>query len=135
MRKAISNTSPLLYLYRIGGIDWLPKLFDEIGSPEAVKSELRVGRSKGYDVPELGDYLWLSILPPEALSSILNTPSSHQPHAFVAMLKEHGYGQGPGQPSAGRLFLEAGGAFALKSPLQAPDRSIFVIDILTSSNL
>jgi len=26
MLKAISNTSPLLYLYRIGGIDWLPKL-------------------------------------------------------------------------------------------------------------
>ena len=44
MPKAISNTSPLLYLYRIGGIDWLPQLFDEVWTPEAVKNELQVGR-------------------------------------------------------------------------------------------
>ena len=29
MPKAISNTSPLLYLYRVGAVDWLPKLFDD----------------------------------------------------------------------------------------------------------
>jgi predicted nucleic acid-binding protein len=52
MPKAISNTSPLLYLYRIGGIGWLPKLFDEIWMPEAVRNELQAGRSKGYDVPD-----------------------------------------------------------------------------------
>lgn len=49
MPKAISNTSPLLYLYRIGGIDWLPQLFDEIWTPEAVKTELQVGRAKGME--------------------------------------------------------------------------------------
>jgi hypothetical protein len=30
MPEAISNTSPLLYLYRIEVLDWLPELFTEI---------------------------------------------------------------------------------------------------------
>lgn len=30
MPEAISNTSPLLYLYRINALDWLPELFSEI---------------------------------------------------------------------------------------------------------
>ena len=36
MVSAISNTSPLLYLYRIDGIEWLPELFGEIWVPEAL---------------------------------------------------------------------------------------------------
>lgn len=62
MLKAISNTSPLLYLYRIGGIDWLPKLFDEVWTPEAVRGELKAGRDKGYNVPGPDDYSWLKIV-------------------------------------------------------------------------
>jgi predicted nucleic acid-binding protein len=69
MLKAISNTSPLLYLYRIGAIDWLPKLFDEVWIPEAVKNELAAGRSKGYDVPNPEDYPWLSIVNPKSMPS------------------------------------------------------------------
>jgi len=42
MVKAISNTSPLLYLYRIGGMEWLSKLFDEVWTPEAVKNRQHV---------------------------------------------------------------------------------------------
>ena len=30
MPEAISNTSPLLYLYRIDVLQWLPELFDEV---------------------------------------------------------------------------------------------------------
>ena len=60
MPKAISNTSPLLYLYRIGAINWLPKLFDEVWMPKAVKDELLAGRGKGYDVPNPEDYPWLN---------------------------------------------------------------------------
>jgi len=69
MLKAISNTSPLLYLYRIGAIDWLPKLFDEVWTPEAVKNELLEGRSKGYDVPDPADYPWLNVVNPKSMPS------------------------------------------------------------------
>ena len=69
MLKAISNTSPLLYLYRIGGIQWLLRLFSEIWVPEAVKNELQEGQRKGYDVPNLDDYLWLNIVNPKSTPS------------------------------------------------------------------
>ena len=49
MLQTISNTSPLLYLYRIGLIDRLPEIFGEIWTPEAVKVELMVGDKSGYD--------------------------------------------------------------------------------------
>jgi predicted nucleic acid-binding protein len=69
MSKAISNTSPLLYLYRVGAIEWLPKLFDEIWAPEAVKNELLAGRNRGYDVPNPADYTWLNIIDPKSMPS------------------------------------------------------------------
>jgi predicted metal-dependent phosphoesterase TrpH len=48
-------------------------------------------------------------LPTDALPAILAKPSSQQPHALAALLREHGYGLG--EPSAGRIALEAGCAF------------------------
>jgi hypothetical protein len=69
MPKAISNTSPLLYLYRIGAILWLPELFEEVWIPDAVKNELQAGRSKGYDVPDPSDYAWLKIINPKSMPS------------------------------------------------------------------
>jgi predicted nucleic acid-binding protein len=69
MPKAISNTSPLLYLYRIEAIDWLPKLFEEVWTPEAVKNELLAGRNKGYDVPDPADCTWLKIVNPKSMPS------------------------------------------------------------------
>ena len=69
MLKAISNTSPLLYLYRIGVINWLPKLFDEVWTPEAVKEELLTGQSRGYDVPSPDDYPWLRVVNPNSMPS------------------------------------------------------------------
>lgn len=69
MTKAISNTSPLLYLYRIGAIKWLPKLFDEIWTPDAVQTELLAGRSKGYDVPNPSDFAWLHTVNPKSMPS------------------------------------------------------------------
>ncbi len=69
MLKAVSNTSPLLYLYRIGGIEWLPRLFDEVWTPAAVKNELQAGRSKGHDVPNPDDYSWLKVVNPKSAPS------------------------------------------------------------------
>jgi len=69
MAKATSNTSPLLYLYRIGIVDWLPKLFDEIWILTAVWEELQESQRKGYDVPKPGDYAWLSVVDPKAMPS------------------------------------------------------------------
>jgi len=69
MTKAISNTSPLLYLYRIGTVDWLPNLFDEVWIPIAVWEELQEGQRKGFDVPKPGDYGWLSVIDPKAIPS------------------------------------------------------------------
>ena len=69
MLDAISNTSPLLYLYRIGVLKWLPKLFGEIWTPSAVGLELQQGQQKGYDVPNLRDYAWLQIVEPYSIPS------------------------------------------------------------------
>jgi predicted nucleic acid-binding protein len=64
MPEAITNTSPMLYLYRIGMLDWLPQLCDDIWIPQAVVDELQDGRSKGYDVPIPGAYTWLQVVEP-----------------------------------------------------------------------
>lgn len=69
MPEAISNTSPLLYLYRIGEVDWLPQLFSKIWAPNAVVRELREGQRKGYDVPNPSDYAWLQIVEPRSVPS------------------------------------------------------------------
>jgi hypothetical protein len=40
MPEAITNTSPMLYLYRIGVLEWLPQLCDDIWIPQAVVEHL-----------------------------------------------------------------------------------------------
>jgi len=53
-------------------------------------------------------------LPPEALPALLAKPSAEQPHAFVALLKELGYGLG--EPSAGSIVWRAGCRFETNEP-------------------
>ena len=65
MLNAVSNTSPLLYLYCIGGIDWFPSIFREIYTPQAVIHELHEGQRRSYDVPLLQSYPWLQIVNPQ----------------------------------------------------------------------
>lgn len=69
MLEAITNTSPLLYLYRIGQIELLPRLFDAIITAPAVNLELLEGSRRGYDVPTVNDYPWLRIKQPENIPS------------------------------------------------------------------
>jgi predicted nucleic acid-binding protein len=65
MAEAISNTSPLLYLYRIGAMDWLAQIFQSVWAPSAVALELKDGRRKGHDVPTPSNYGWLEIVDPK----------------------------------------------------------------------
>lgn len=58
-------------------------------------------------------------LSPDALSAISAKPSSQQPHALVALLKEHGYGLG--EPSAGKIVMLAGCTFATHDPAAVVD--------------
>jgi len=69
MLKAISDTSPLLYLYRIGGIHWLSQLFEQVWIPEEVIRELDAGRSRGYDVPNPDEYPNLRAVNPKSMPS------------------------------------------------------------------
>ena len=69
MPEVITNTSPLLYLYRIERLDWLPRLFHSIWTPGAVVEELREGRQRGYEVPDPTDYAWLQIVDPHHIPS------------------------------------------------------------------
>jgi predicted nucleic acid-binding protein len=69
MPEAITNTSPMLYLYRIGVLEWLPHRCDDIWVPQAVVDELHDSQSKGYDVPSAGAYDWLQIVEPQAVPS------------------------------------------------------------------
>jgi predicted nucleic acid-binding protein len=48
MPNAISNTSPLLYLHRMEGLDLLKRLFSEVYVPEAVIFELACGFPKKF---------------------------------------------------------------------------------------
>jgi hypothetical protein len=69
MPDAISNTSPLLYLYRIEAQMWLDALFGEVWMPTAVAIELAEGRRLGYDVPDPDTYHWLRRMEPQSLPS------------------------------------------------------------------
>lgn len=69
MADAITNTSPLLYLHRVGALGWLPALYQEIWVPTAVVLELREGQRKGYDVPVPSNHEWLKITDPKLMPS------------------------------------------------------------------
>jgi hypothetical protein len=66
MPEAISNTSPLLYLYRIAAIEWLPELFREIWVPSAVVDEFDEGILKGHYVPDPSSYSWVQVVDPRS---------------------------------------------------------------------
>jgi predicted nucleic acid-binding protein len=69
MTRAISNTSPLLYLFRIGVLEWLPKLHEEVWTPTAVVAELQEGLSRGHSAPDPANIAWLKIVDPQATPS------------------------------------------------------------------
>lgn len=69
MDRVVSNTSPLLYLHRIGSLTWIQKLFSEVWIPQAVVEELREGARRGHDVPEPQRLDWIAVVEPNSLPS------------------------------------------------------------------
>jgi predicted nucleic acid-binding protein len=68
--KAVSNTSsPLLYLHRIGALEWARTLFAEIWIPPAVVEELREGGRRGHDVPGPEHLEWIGVVEPGSVPS------------------------------------------------------------------
>ena len=72
MTDVVADTSPLQYLFQLGLIDLLPKLFGSVLVPKAVAHELAVGRSLGGELPDpagLGWAVLLSVVVPPALDA------------------------------------------------------------------
>jgi len=69
MPEAVSNTSPLLYLYRIGRIEVLAQIFGAVWTVPAVVAELAEGQKQGYEVPNSAEYGWLRVKSPQSVPS------------------------------------------------------------------
>jgi predicted nucleic acid-binding protein len=65
MNKVACSASPIVYLYRINALDWLPKLFDEIWMPSVVLDDILQARFIGYDVPSPFDLPWVQFEDPQ----------------------------------------------------------------------
>jgi predicted nucleic acid-binding protein len=60
---AISNTSPIQYLYQLGLIHLLPRFYQKVAIPQAVADELSTGRSLEVELPDLPALGWLEVRP------------------------------------------------------------------------
>jgi predicted nucleic acid-binding protein len=65
MNKATCSASPIVFLYRIGALEWLPQLFDEIWMPSVVLDDLLQARFTGYDVPSPFNLPWVQYEDPQ----------------------------------------------------------------------
>ena len=65
MNRAACSVSPVIYLYRVGILEWLPRLFDEIWMPTVVLEDLLDARFIGYDVPNPFKIPWMQFQDPE----------------------------------------------------------------------
>lgn len=65
MNKAVCSVSPVIYLYRIGAIEWLPTIFEKILMPSIVLEDLLQARFVGYDVPSPFDLPWVEYEDPQ----------------------------------------------------------------------
>lgn len=64
MPKVISNTSPLQYLFQVGLLDLLPRLYGRVLVPPAVGEELARGQELGVDLPRIHELSWIEIVAP-----------------------------------------------------------------------
>ena len=57
-RAVICNTSPMVYLHRIGRLDLMPALYGRVVLPNSVCRELETGLEENYDVPDWRTLPW-----------------------------------------------------------------------------
>jgi hypothetical protein len=65
MTDAVCSVSPVMYLHRIGALEWLPKLFTRVIMPSVVLEDLLEGRFIGYNVPSPFDLPWIQYEDPQ----------------------------------------------------------------------
>jgi predicted nucleic acid-binding protein len=63
----IANATPLIYLHRIGKVELLHELFDQVSIPEEVARELRMGHRGEPTIPELA---WIDVTPVQNQSTV-----------------------------------------------------------------
>ena len=71
MADVIVNTSPLQYIYQLGQIDLIPKLFGRIITPDVVVMELAAGRRLGIPLPAPETFSWVSLRSPASPAGAL----------------------------------------------------------------
>lgn len=65
MRRATASVSPIINLHRIGALDLLPQMFEQIWMPSVVLEDLLDARFLGYNVPSPFDLPWVEYHDPE----------------------------------------------------------------------
>ncbi len=70
MPEFICNTSPLQYLHQLGRSELLPVLTGGVIVPEAVMTELDLGRAGGCDVPDPRKMPWISVRQPRSTPAL-----------------------------------------------------------------
>jgi predicted nucleic acid-binding protein len=63
----IANATPLIYLHRIGKIELLRQLFDQVSIPNEVARELRMGHRGEPTIPDLA---WIEVMPVQNQSTV-----------------------------------------------------------------
>lgn len=102
MPEAISDTSPLQYLYQLGLLHILPALLGRVVVPPSVERELLTGRRRGVELPDLTVLDWVEIRRPTDW-------------AALPLIND----LGPGEAETLRLALETPNSIALLDDMLA----------------
>ena len=94
MSRVVSNATPLIYLAKIGRMDLLKKVFEEVFIPEEVKVEVvdegkRLGERDAYIVEKAVRDGWLKVLTVEALEIPIKLEQGEV--AVLSLAKRQGF--------------------------------------------
>jgi len=94
MSRVVSNATPLIYLAKIGRMDLLKKVFEEVFIPEEVKVEVvdegkRLGERDAYIVEKAVRDGWLKVLTVEALEIPIKLEKGEV--AVLSLAKRQGF--------------------------------------------